>query len=138
MTTRREVVVLSLEEMRFSPTAFLFEGGSRAGVGISMFIVRTPPGGAVELHVHPYPETFLLLEGQGRWTAGDQVVDLQPNQMLVVPPDTAHGFKDATTDEERAEARAEFRRKLAQAEARMTPEKRDEVRAALGLDTRAA
>jgi quercetin dioxygenase-like cupin family protein len=89
-----EVVVLNLEEMRFSPTAFLFEGGSRAGVGISMFIVRTPPGGAVELHTHPYPETFLLLEGLGRWTAGDQVVELQPNQMLVVPPDTAHGFRN--------------------------------------------
>jgi F0F1-type ATP synthase membrane subunit b/b' len=41
-------------------------------------------------------------------------------------------------DEERAEARAEFRRKLAEAEAQMTPEKRDKVRAAFGLDTRAA
>jgi len=42
------------------------------------------------------------------------------------------------TDEERAEARAEFRRKLAAAEARMTPEKRDRVRAALGLESQAA
>src|SRR5947199_735269 len=92
--TPMDVVVLDLEEMRFSPTAFLFEGGPRAGVGISMFIVRTPPGGAVELHTHPYPETFLLLEGHGRWTAGDQVVELQRNQMVVVPPDTAHGFRN--------------------------------------------
>jgi hypothetical protein len=42
------------------------------------------------------------------------------------------------TDEERARAREEFRRKLAAAEARMTPEKRDRVRAAFGLDSRAA
>jgi hypothetical protein len=42
------------------------------------------------------------------------------------------------TDEERAQARARFRRKLAEAEARMTPEKRAEVRAALGLDAPAA
>jgi hypothetical protein len=42
------------------------------------------------------------------------------------------------TEQERAEARAAFRRKLAAAEARMTPEKRDKVRAALGLDSRAA
>ena len=42
------------------------------------------------------------------------------------------------TDEERAEARARFRRKLAEAEARMTPEKRATVRAALGLDASAA
>jgi len=86
--------VHDLEDMRRSPTAFLFEGGPRAGVGVSMFIVRTPPGRAVELHVHPYPETFLLLEGHGRWTAGDDVVELEPNQMIVVPPETPHGFRN--------------------------------------------
>jgi hypothetical protein len=41
------------------------------------------------------------------------------------------------TEEERAEARARFRRKLAEAEARMTPEKRAKARALLGLDTSA-
>jgi mannose-6-phosphate isomerase-like protein (cupin superfamily) len=41
---------------------------------------------------HPYHETFLVLEGRGRWTAGDRVVELEPNQMLVVPPETPRGF----------------------------------------------
>jgi mannose-6-phosphate isomerase-like protein (cupin superfamily) len=59
-----------------------------------MFIVRTPSGSAVELHTHPYPETFLLLEGHGRWTAGEEIVELHPNQMLVVPSQTAHGFRN--------------------------------------------
>ena len=88
------IAVVDLADIQFSPTAWLFEGGPRAGVGISMFIVRTPPGGSVELHTHPYPETFLLLEGEGRWTAGEDVVELQPNQMLVVPPETPHGFRN--------------------------------------------
>jgi mannose-6-phosphate isomerase-like protein (cupin superfamily) len=83
-----------LAELAFSPTAWLFEGHRRAGVDISMFMTRTPPGRAVELHVHPYAETFLLLEGRGRWTAGDDVVELEPEQMLVVPPDTPHGFRN--------------------------------------------
>jgi mannose-6-phosphate isomerase-like protein (cupin superfamily) len=86
--------VFDLADMKFSPTASLFEGLPRAGVGISVFVVRTPPGRAVELHVHPYAETFVLLEGSGRWTAGDDVVDLHPNQMLVVPPETPHGFRN--------------------------------------------
>ena len=94
MTESSGAVVLDLDELQLSPTAYLFEGGPRAGIGVSMFIVRTPPGDAVELHTHPYPETFLLLEGQGRWTAGDQIVELRPNQMLVVPPQTAHGFRN--------------------------------------------
>ena len=37
------------------------------------------------------------------------------------------------TDQERQEARARFRRKLAAAEARMTPEKRAKARAVFGL-----
>src|SRR3954454_7525715 len=86
--------VVDLGDLQLSPTAWLFEGGPRAGVGVSMFIVRTAPGGAVELHVHPYPETFLLLEGRGRWTAGDDVAELEPEQMIVVPPDTPHGFRN--------------------------------------------
>lgn len=94
MTEASEVVVLDLEEMQLSPTAYLFEGGPRAGVGVSIFLVRTPPGGAVELHTHPYPETFLLLEGHGRWTAGDETVELAENQILAVPPETAHGFRN--------------------------------------------
>lgn len=85
---------LELSDMHVSPTAALFEGQPDAGAGISMFVTRTPPGAAVELHVHPYPETFLLLEGDGRWTVGDETVELAPEQLLVVPPDTPHGFRN--------------------------------------------
>jgi mannose-6-phosphate isomerase-like protein (cupin superfamily) len=88
------VKVFDFSEIQRGPTTWLFEGGSRADAGISMFIVRTLPGGAVELHTHPYPETFLLLEGRGRWTAGDDVVELEPEQMLVVPSETPHGFRN--------------------------------------------
>ena len=92
--TESRVVAFALDDLKFSPTAALFEGKALAGIDISMFIVRTPPGRAVELHVHPYSETFLLLEGQGRWTAGDVVTELEPEQILVVPPETPHGFRN--------------------------------------------
>lgn len=86
--------VFDLDDLKFSPTASLFEGLPRAGIGITAFIVRTPPGKFVELHLHPYSETFVLLEGSGRWTAGDDVLELRANQILVVPPDTPHGFRN--------------------------------------------
>jgi mannose-6-phosphate isomerase-like protein (cupin superfamily) len=88
--------VFDLDELKFSPTAALFEGLPKAGIGISVFVVRTPPGASIELHVHPYPETFVLLEGHGRWTAGDDVVELHADQMLVVPPETPHGFRNTS------------------------------------------
>ena len=91
---RPRAVTLELSDLALGPTAFLFEGFPRAGVDVSMFVTRTPPGRAVELHVHPYAETFLLLEGRGRWTRGEETVELQPEGMLVVPPDTPHGFRN--------------------------------------------
>jgi mannose-6-phosphate isomerase-like protein (cupin superfamily) len=91
---RPRAVTLELSDLALGPTASLFEGFPRAGVDVSIFVTRTPPGRAVELHVHPYAETFLLLEGRGRWTRGEETVELQPEGMLVVPPDTPHGFRN--------------------------------------------
>jgi mannose-6-phosphate isomerase-like protein (cupin superfamily) len=78
----------------FSPTAALFEGGARAGIDISVFVVHTPPGKFIEMHVHPYSETFVLLAGEGRWTVGEEVTELSPEALLVVPADTPHGLRN--------------------------------------------
>jgi mannose-6-phosphate isomerase-like protein (cupin superfamily) len=37
----------------------------------------------------------LRIEGHGRWTRGDEVIELEPEQMIVVPPDTPHGFRNS-------------------------------------------
>ena len=86
--------LVSLDDLRLSPTAALFEGGPRAGVGVTMFVVRTPPGGSVELHTHPYAETFVLLEGNERWTAGDEVIEAEAESIICVPAGTLHGFRN--------------------------------------------
>ncbi len=91
---RPAVARFTLAELRTSPTAALFEGHPRAGVDASVFVTRTPPGKAVDLHVHPYAETFLLLVGRGRWTVGEEVAELGPDELVVVPPDTPHGFRN--------------------------------------------
>jgi mannose-6-phosphate isomerase-like protein (cupin superfamily) len=46
------------------------------------------------MHVHPYSETFVLLRGRGRWTVGDDVAELNPEQLIVVPADTPHGLRN--------------------------------------------
>ena len=85
---------VSLDALRLSPTASLFQGGLHGGAGVTMFIVRTPPGQFVDLHTHPYAETFVLLEGHGRWTAGDDVIEASAESIISVPPDTLHGFRN--------------------------------------------
>ena len=77
-----------------SATASRFEGGPRAGVGVTLLIVRTPPGRFVRLHTHPYPETFVLLEGKGRWTAGEEVIEASAESVISVPAHTLHGFRN--------------------------------------------
>jgi len=81
---------IDLADLAFSKTAWLFQGEQQADH--SIFVTRTPPGREVGLHVHPYTETFLLLEGGGRWTVGDETVELRAEQIVVVPPETPHGF----------------------------------------------
>ena len=89
---RRMPTPIDFADIAFSRTAFLFQGGEQADV--SIFVVRTPPGKGVGIHVHPYAETFVLLEGRGLWTAGEETVELHPDQILVVPPETPHGFEN--------------------------------------------
>jgi mannose-6-phosphate isomerase-like protein (cupin superfamily) len=86
--------VVALADLRIGPTTALFEGARHGGVGVSTFVVRTPPGRFVELHTHPYAETFLLLEGRARWTVGERRVELGAEAMLVVPRLTPHGFRN--------------------------------------------
>jgi quercetin dioxygenase-like cupin family protein len=93
-----QIVRYDLEDLKFSPTAALFEGKARAGIEISIFVVHTPSGKFIEMHVHPYSETFVLLGGRGRWTVGEAVAELSPEQLLVVPADTPHGLRNIGDD----------------------------------------
>jgi mannose-6-phosphate isomerase-like protein (cupin superfamily) len=87
-------VVRDLDDLKVSATAALFEGAEHSTATVSIFVTRTPPGSFVPLHVHPYSETFVLLEGRGRWTSGEEVVELEPDSVIVVPPNTPHGFRN--------------------------------------------
>jgi mannose-6-phosphate isomerase-like protein (cupin superfamily) len=84
----------SLADLKISPTASLFEGAKLAGVDVSFFVTRTPPGRRVGLHVHPYHEVFVLLEGQALYTRGDETIEAGPDTVIVIPPETPHGFEN--------------------------------------------
>ena len=87
--------LFSLEDLQFSPTAFLFEGHRHHGdVDLSFFLTRTPPGAGVGLHVHPYHEVFVLIEGQAVYTRGKESIDAGPGTVIVIPPETPHGFEN--------------------------------------------
>jgi mannose-6-phosphate isomerase-like protein (cupin superfamily) len=86
--------LFDLDEMRSSPTAWLFEGGARADAPLSFFLTHTPPGRGPGLHVHPYPEVFLVQEGTATFRSGPDEVVARAGQVVVVPAETPHGFKN--------------------------------------------
>lgn len=83
--------VIPIESIRRSPRAALFEG--REDVDASIFIVATDRGEGPDLHVHPYPEVFVVETGVARFTVGDEQIVVEAGNVVVVPAETPHGFK---------------------------------------------
>lgn len=87
---------IPLDTLRRSPTAHLFEGGD--DIPVSIFVTEYARGQGPDLHVHPYAEVFLVEAGTGRFTVGDEQLEVGGGNVLVVPPRTPHGFKGAGDD----------------------------------------
>ena len=83
--------VVPFEELRRSPTACLYQG--RDEIPVSTFITEYRRGQGPDLHLHPYPEAFVVLDGTARFTAGDEQVTVGAGHVVVVPEQTPHGFK---------------------------------------------
>jgi mannose-6-phosphate isomerase-like protein (cupin superfamily) len=80
-----------------APRTIKFEGAPY-GAAISFFAVVSDPGRRVGLHVHPYTETWIVQEGRVRFFAGDDMVEAGPGDIMVVEPETPHGFENVGTD----------------------------------------
>lgn len=84
--------VAAIEDHRLSETAALFEGGEH-GVAASCFITEYSAGRGPDLHLHPYAEMFVVQEGTAEFTAGDAKQIVEAGHIVVVAPETPHGFK---------------------------------------------
>jgi mannose-6-phosphate isomerase-like protein (cupin superfamily) len=51
-------------------------------------------GGGPRLHQHPYVETFVIREGTGVFQIGSTEVEVSAGQIIVVPANTPHKFKN--------------------------------------------
>ena len=88
--------VIPVDDLRRSPTAALFEG--RDDADVSIFVTRYERGQGPDLHVHPYPEVFVVRAGTAVFTAGDEELTVAADNIVVVPAETPHGFKGAGDD----------------------------------------
>src|SRR5215472_7658805 len=94
----QEPQVIDMDTLRYSPTAVLFEGAEFGGIQATSFVVSTPPGSGVALHVHPYPEVFIVLKGQVTFRVGGRTIGAHAYQIGIRPADVAHGFTNTGTE----------------------------------------
>lgn len=88
--------VIPIENLRRSATAALFEGGD--DVPVSIFVTEYARGEGPSLHLHPYPEVFVVQTGTAVFTAGEEEILVDAGHIVVVPARTPHGFKGAGDD----------------------------------------
>lgn len=63
------------------------------GTDISViFHSSDKPGGGPRLHVHPYPETFIITQGRALFTVGDETLVAEAGQIVVAPANVPHKF----------------------------------------------
>ncbi|WP_134682175.1 cupin domain-containing protein [Paracoccus ravus] len=49
-------------------------------------------GEGPRLHVHPYDETFVVIEGRARFFVGDQIIDATAGEVVLGPKGVPHRF----------------------------------------------
>jgi mannose-6-phosphate isomerase-like protein (cupin superfamily) len=69
-------------------------GDDHGGAGVCVIFVNAEPGRGPGLHKHPYEELFITLAGEATFTAGDRTVTVGAGDVVIVPPEMPHGFKN--------------------------------------------
>ena len=66
--------------------------GAAQGATISVILDDSEPGHGPRLHRHPYDETWVVIEGNLTFEAGDQRLEAGRGDIVIVPPETPHKF----------------------------------------------
>jgi mannose-6-phosphate isomerase-like protein (cupin superfamily) len=89
-----EIEVIEADALHQSGS-WLFEGVDHGGVDLSFFLIDSLPGDGPELHVHPYPEVFVVQEGEATFVVGDESLVAVGGQVVVAPADRPHKFRNS-------------------------------------------
>jgi len=86
--------VIRRDELPPRPNRTVQFEGEAYGAGISFLLVDNEPGQGPGLHLHPYPETWVVRAGRALITAGEEEIEAGPGDVVVVEPATLHGFRN--------------------------------------------
>jgi quercetin dioxygenase-like cupin family protein len=87
------VEILSYEQLQSPRSTAQVFNGSEHDVDVSFFVNHAEPGKVVSRHRHPYPEVFVVQDGEATFTVEGDEVHASGGQIIVVPAGAAHGFR---------------------------------------------
>ena len=72
-----------------------FVDGIALGSAVTVLTYGTDtPGDGPRLHVHPYDETFIVIEGRARFFVGETTIDAAAGEILLGPAGVPHRFEN--------------------------------------------
>ena len=71
--------------------------GSDHGLRTSVMLSVVVPGGGPQRHRHPHAEVFVIHEGTGRFEVDGQSLDADGGDVLIIPPNAWHVFRNSGT-----------------------------------------
>jgi mannose-6-phosphate isomerase-like protein (cupin superfamily) len=96
MTTEPTVLTASTD-LATETTAELFSGSDH-DVDVSFFINHARPGSVTAEHRHPYPEVFVIRDGEATFVVDEKSLTAHSGQVFVVPARATHGFRSTGSD----------------------------------------
>ncbi len=93
-----DLVLLDLKVTRDGGAVRYLEG-ARYGLATSIFASEIQPGSGPGTHSHPYAEVFVLHQGTGRYRIGDEEIEAQAGDVVIVPAGAWHSFVNPSTSD---------------------------------------
>ena len=88
--------VIQVEDVRYTPAVAVLECGADAPV--SFYVTEFERGEGTPLHLHPYPEVFLVERNSALFTSGDQELLVTEGHFVIVPANTPHRYVGASDE----------------------------------------
>ena len=84
--------VIERNALPFTGSSHELEGYLHGDAPVCLIFVDGPPGSGPKLHSHPYPEIFVIQEGQAAFIVGDDTIEATAGQILIAPAGVPHKF----------------------------------------------
>ncbi len=88
--------VIPIEEVRYTPAVAVFEGQDEAPV--SFYVTEFEREEGTPLHLHPYPELFLVERNTALFTVGEEQLTVEAGHFVLVPANTPHRYVGASDE----------------------------------------